>query len=288
MISCKICDRECKSFRSLSKHICQKHHYTPKQYYDEFINPVPPSCLVCGTQNVSFINLGAGYNSTCSHKCGGTLHRANLRKDSSRYAEFVGKVSSNQKAIWESRNQNETGIIIRNKIGNTIKAINETLTEHERSEKFGWMKRLSPEQLEIWKKQKMFSTGAHNWWKTANENEKSLVYKKRNAARAGLSLEAYDNIARERIQEYYTLVGYYTGISYRKYIDSIDPDKKRGKDYHLDHKYSVLRGFYDGVPPEVLGSAANLEIIPASDNVKKSAKCSITLEELMESYYAQI
>lgn len=288
MHQCKLCDTQYKSIRSLSRHITQTHKYKSKQYYDEFINTSIPFCVICGSTNVSFIGLGTGYSLTCSHKCGGMLHRDNLRKDEIRHAEFAAKVSTNQKEIWKLRSQDGTDIVVRHKIGKTLKTINEKLTEHERSDKFGWMNKLSPEQLESWKKQKMFHAGMHIWWKTANEEEKSLVYRKRNASRAGLSLESYDNMVREPMKEYYLLVGYYTGINYNKYIEIIDPNKKRGKDFHLDHKYSVCRGFYDGIPPEVIGSVANLEVIPATENLKKSAKCSITLEELMESYCAQV
>jgi hypothetical protein len=53
--------------------------------------------------------------------------------------------------------------------------------------------------------------------------------------------------------------------------------------YQLDHKYSILTGYINSVPPEVIGSLPNLEFIPWLENVKKQSKCSITIEELNEN-----
>lgn len=53
--------------------------------------------------------------------------------------------------------------------------------------------------------------------------------------------------------------------------------------YHLDHKFSILMGFIQGVPADVIGSMSNLEFIPWEDNVRKQAACSIELEELMNA-----
>lgn len=50
--------------------------------------------------------------------------------------------------------------------------------------------------------------------------------------------------------------------------------------FHLDHKYSVLAGFKENIPPYIIGSIHNLEMIPAIENVSKKEKCSISKEEL--------
>jgi hypothetical protein len=52
--------------------------------------------------------------------------------------------------------------------------------------------------------------------------------------------------------------------------------------YHLDHKFSISRGFIEGIDPALLGSLQNLEFIPWEDNVSKQGKCSITKEELLK------
>ena len=52
--------------------------------------------------------------------------------------------------------------------------------------------------------------------------------------------------------------------------------------YHLDHKYSILRGFLDNIDASVIGSIHNLEMIIGRNNLVKGCKCSITINELME------
>jgi len=51
--------------------------------------------------------------------------------------------------------------------------------------------------------------------------------------------------------------------------------------YQLDHKYSISRGYMDGISPELIGSYANLKFIPWRENNTKQGKCSITEEELI-------
>lgn len=62
-------------------------------------------------------------------------------------------------------------------------------------------------------------------------------------------------------------------------------DKRGRSNYHLDHKYSITQGFLNNIPPEILGSVYNIEMLYHKDNIKKNSKCSITKEELLKSYY---
>ena len=58
---------------------------------------------------------------------------------------------------------------------------------------------------------------------------------------------------------------------------------KRGKfQYHLDHKYSITKGFENNIPPKIIGNIHNLEFLPFKENVSKGINCSITIEELYE------
>lgn len=49
----------------------------------------------------------------------------------------------------------------------------------------------------------------------------------------------------------------------------------------LDHKYSILRGYYDGIDPFLISSTKNLEYILWEDNSKKHTNCSIDKNELI-------
>lgn len=54
--------------------------------------------------------------------------------------------------------------------------------------------------------------------------------------------------------------------------------------YQLDHMYSVKDGWLNDIPAHIVGSIANVKFIPWEDNLRKSAKSSITKEELLERY----
>ena len=69
-------------------------------------------------------------------------------------------------------------------------------------------------------------------------------------------------------------------MNYVKYKTIIDPYSKRSRDFLLDHKYSVFRGFLDGVTPDIIAHPCNLEIISENDNREKNTKCSISLGDL--------
>lgn len=50
--------------------------------------------------------------------------------------------------------------------------------------------------------------------------------------------------------------------------------------YQVDHNYSILEGFIDGVPVEIIAHPANLSFVPWQENLKKWHKSSISLKEL--------
>lgn len=78
-----------------------------------------------------------------------------------------------------------------------------------------------------------------------------------------------------------------TKITNKQNIKNLPNNNKRGKcgvkgAYQLDHKYSILEGFKNGIEPEIIGNIYNLEFIPWEENIKKGSKCSITLLELLK------
>lgn len=75
-----------------------------------------------------------------------------------------------------------------------------------------------------------------------------------------------------------------TNRTWRLFSEIVDPNNLRSREYHLDHKYSIQRGFINKVPPEIIASVPNLEILSASENSSKCSNCSIKLEELIEKY----
>lgn len=90
---------------------------------------------------------------------------------------------------------------------------------------------------------------------------------------------------RTELEQYSFNVWRETNMNWRIYQDFINPENiKRGKKYHLDHKYSIIQGFLDNIDYKIIGSPINLEIIPGSENCKKQGKCSIEKQQLIEDF----
>lgn len=51
--------------------------------------------------------------------------------------------------------------------------------------------------------------------------------------------------------------------------------------YALDHIFSILDGFFNGGPPDIVADTKNLHIITSTENSKKGTKSDITLNELL-------
>lgn len=52
----------------------------------------------------------------------------------------------------------------------------------------------------------------------------------------------------------------------------------------IDHKYSVLQGYKDGVSEEVIAHYTNLKVMTRQANSSKGSKCSISKDILIEEY----
>ena len=53
--------------------------------------------------------------------------------------------------------------------------------------------------------------------------------------------------------------------------------------WHIDHRYSILKGYQNKVSPFVIGNRSNLEMVPWKDNLSKHSSCSISLGGLLQS-----
>ena len=85
---------------------------------------------------------------------------------------------------------------------------------------------------------------------------------------------------------YYRRCHQFAETQYNRYKEIIDPQGLRGKDWHVDHIYSVHNGFLNDVPINVLSNITNLQLIPAKENYIKHASSYKSLEQLYEDYYA--
>lgn len=96
------------------------------------------------------------------------------------------------------------------------------------------------------------------------------------------------------LQEYRRIVNIHTKNQLKIFghllpnIEFRSNHNKTNNAYHVDHKVSVLEGFNNGILPCIIGSICNLEVIPWKENLSKSSKCSMTIDELVNIFYSEI
>jgi len=81
---------------------------------------------------------------------------------------------------------------------------------------------------------------------------------------------------------YTRIVWKLTSRTINDYPNKIKNLKKRSRNFHLDHKFSIKMGFLYNILPFYIAKPNNLEVIDATQNLKKNWKSSITEQELFE------
>ena len=85
---------------------------------------------------------------------------------------------------------------------------------------------------------------------------------------------------------YKRMVCYFTYKSIKQC--NIKDIEKRGRKWHLDHKFSIANGFKGNIPPYIIGNYYNLEMLYYRDNLSKYSSSSITKGELFDGYFKEI
>lgn len=126
------------------------------------------------------------------------------------------------------------------------------------------------------------------------KTEKGKECKKRTAIkqrRTLLGLNSTKNLyslgERDRYKIYKRRVRYYTSkncIHLKNYEKRANHYNDKNA-YHVDHKFSISHGFENNIPPYIIGSFYNLQMLPWKQNLEKSTNCSITIEELLEKVF---
>lgn len=262
-----------------------------KEYYDIYLktDELEGRCKFCD-KNTSYVSISVGYakicnDSECKSKIAKEI-RKNLRENKEKFTAFTDKVARNQERIWAERVASGEAEKIRERIGNTLSLKNSQMTDDELKEKYGWLNKLTEDEKEQWKNDVMFNAGMFAWWKTASIEQIDDVVKKRFATMLQIEEELIADVKanNQDYVKYTEAVWYSTNISYNLNKMSIDPTSLRSKDWHLDHAFSIKAGFIHNIDPKIIGSKQNLRIISQHDNCTKGAKCSITLEQLLEDY----
>ena len=292
MNTCKICGKHAESIFKLSKHVTNTHKVKIKDYYDRyFACDELGKCIYCGEQTF-FHGLVEGYSQSCKRcKSQATRDMRNrLKNDHDRFTDFRSKVSSNQRRIWEGRKLDGSAREIHDKVSEAIRTNNSKLTKSQLRERYGWQNRLTLDELDRWKNEVMLKTGCHAWWRDATNEQKAEVVNRRISTMIQTEIMLVEQCMLDKTNQskYYQAVSYITEINYHRYKSIIDPHSHRGNGYHLDHRFSIKAGFIHKVSPATIGHYRNLELLPAEQNIRKNAKCSITLKELMEMVDVEI
>jgi hypothetical protein len=269
---------------SIARHISQIHkEITIKEYYDRYLKKdIDGLCIVCGN-NTSFINLNEGYNKTCSHKCGGIYHRQQLKNDDSKNIVFIEKVKYNQTRIWKERENTGEKEIILEKVMSRVRETIEHMTEDERKERFGWMNKLTEEEKQV-KVKEILNKSLFKWYAEASEEDKNAVYKRKIETQI-LNGNCIDRKLLSEWDNYKMDVRVITERNYKKYKNIINPTnlirgKGEGK-YELDHIVSIFDGFKNNIPPEIIATPCNLQMLKGQINNSKNTNSWMSIEELL-------
>lgn len=128
-----------------------------------------------------------------------------------------------------------------------------------------------------------------------NSMKKSIAWKKTQSIRNKALKDYWENIRGFKFEDikdkwylYRRTVYKMSESSYLKYNKIINPKKLprgRGK-YHLDHKFSIMEGFKNNIPPYVISHYKNLQMLTESENISKDYRCDITKDELFKEVFA--
>jgi hypothetical protein len=278
--TCKICNKEHKSLISLSHHIKRKHKVNIRDYYDTYLkNKGDDLCAVCKKTVERFLDLRRGYQTTCGSKCAGRYNRQKLREDPKKFESFKNKVKNNQTNIWTNRKETGEDKRILKKRIDTVKNNNKGMTKQQLKERYGWLNKLSGKARK--EKIKEITEPLKKFYETSSEEIKQNVYDKRVDTRIKRG-QIVPLSEKSAFKQYEAIVRNETEKTYRKNVDIIDPERKRGNDFHLDHIISIQYGFMNNVDTDVISNVNNLRVISAKENMTKKTSCDMKVEVLLE------
>ena len=91
------------------------------------------------------------------------------------------------------------------------------------------------------------------------------------------------SLNRDKFKRYKTIVLYLTQKHRKTLVNGFVTGLAGKSDaWHIDHMFSILKGYQQKVSPFVIGHLGNLQMLPWKDNISKHSKCSVTLDKLFE------
>lgn len=234
------------------------------------------------------------HNNYICHLCGSQAFFVSFNLKKYRCVEKITQCPGFVKKAEESRQKNMTLKERQDHMKKMSQKGNETLKMLHNN--YEWVSNKGKKISESVKKRGGHS-GKNNpmYGKFHNQETKKKLSEKANKR----DLRCYDKATETKISKgiaiakdlksewevYKEQVNNYTYKSWKYHQDKINPFKlKRGKEYELDHKFSITEGFKQNIKPEIIGHYSNLELIPKFKNRSKRINCSITVEDLIKGY----
>jgi hypothetical protein len=235
-------------------------------------------------------------NQTCSKKCAEELKVKSYIKSCGSPHNFCK--NSKSRKNWELRLLEDEGITnvfqreeVKEKLRNTMNERYGTWYSSSKKgkekirkvffEKYGkhWISLEIPEIYEAYVK-----TSRKNWgtdhWSQSKEGSKILSkllkdirnsewFKQLQISKGNWK----DRSNLKEIENYYFNVYKITEFNLSKHGThkfGVGWESKRSiKDHHIDHIYPIIKSYYLGIPPELVGNIENLELMPFTENLKK-------------------
>lgn len=124
--------------------------------------------------------------------------------------------------------------------------------------------------------------------KRSNRAPRSKILKLIKIARSNISKKRKKArlLSKPDFQMYLHLVTHISNKTFSEFYYEINPlNLKRGREYHLDHIFSISEGFKQNIPIHIIASKYNLQMLYHSTNTSKNKTCWMTKEELFEKYF---
>lgn len=249
---------------------------TTKDIYLIYYNTKEPRCPVCQGE-VVFFNFKRGFQKTCSIKCSKNYYEFKRNK---KPAEISKKVQEFKHAAPLCKCGSKLRKIrgkfeYRDSCGVRSCKYHRQMVQEKRKEttlgKYGVDHISKLSYIKIKKQIKML-----------NKNIQNNFFDNMTLKEVYRLIKIYNTRIEDK-KIYYREVDRHTYLNKSK----IYGYKLCGFDTNtqLDHKFSKFMGFILNIPPFIIGSEYNLEVIPSQENWAKSIACSVKKEQLLESFY---
>lgn len=320
---CQVCGKKFENKNFLSRHIIYFHKIKFAEYFWKYKLKLSehPKCLNCGKET-KYYSTKQNFCKYCNNKCQheyetkaglsdniekkrrktmienfGVPYPTQNEKIRTQLSETHKRLLNSEEGI-EIKEKRKEGMLRNHGVEHTFqsKELRDKKLKTE-TEKYG-MPYINTEDF----KQKVLVTNLKKFGTASALSNKDVIKKKKQTLRDkyGTDILAHIPGTQQKIRKHYENIGKWAPLNeqedfkhykllvekYTRRISKIIPDneKRKRREYHADHRFSIMAGFNNGILPWILCCPFNLIVIAESENCSKRANCSITKEELIENY----